>query len=108
MRTKVKNIINKTPHQITVGTEVFAAELPAARVAGNFTSTNVTGKYKEIRIGFTQFGLTTNLPAPEEGTCFIVSSIVKAANPNRTDLLIPIELVRDDEGKITGAKALSY
>jgi len=52
------------------------------------------------------FGAVTGLPEPEPGTWFIVSMLVRAACPNRTDLLSPGDLVRDAAGQIIGCKNL--
>ena len=37
---------------------------------------------------------------------YIVSQIVKSALPNRADLLVPAEVVRDNAGNIIGCKSL--
>lgn len=44
----------------------------------------------------------TGLPAQEAGTYYIVSDMVFEACPNRSDLLVPYGLIRDNSGRITG------
>ena len=39
-------------------------------------------------------------------TFYIVSQLVKSALPNRSDLLVPAEMVRDEKGAIIGCKSL--
>ena len=39
-------------------------------------------------------------------TFYIVSQLVKSALPNRSDLLVPAEMVRDEKGVILGCKSL--
>ena len=40
------------------------------------------------------------------GVFYIVSQLVKNALPDRTDLLVPAEVVRDGNGNIIGCKSL--
>ena len=54
----------------------------------------------------TEFGEPEGLPEFREGIFYIVSQLVKNALPDRTDLLVPAEIVRDDAGVIIGAKSL--
>lgn len=54
------------------------------------------------------FGEVTGLPEPEEGTRYIVSSMVFEACPERHDLIVPIDFVRDSEGRIEGCRAFRF
>ena len=54
----------------------------------------------------TNFGEPEGLPDFQEGTFYIVSQLVKSALPERTDLLVPAEVVRDEKGNIVGCKSL--
>jgi hypothetical protein len=53
-----------------------------------------------------RYGEVTGLPQSKAETCFVVSMMVKAACPNRTDLLSPGELVRGDDGQPIGCIGL--
>lgn len=57
----------------------------------------------------TMFGQIVGLPEPQEGTMYVVSSIVRAALPagSRPDVLVPARLVRDAQGRVIAAAALS-
>ena len=51
-------------------------------------------------------GPVENLPPAEEGVWLLVSVMVFDACPDRTDLLCPGDLVRDDQGRIIGMSNL--
>ena len=53
------------------------------------------------------YGRVTNLPDPVDGTYLVVSQIVARALPQRHDLVVPTDLVRDASGAITGCRALA-
>lgn len=104
-----QNIINMTPHPVTVldsidgVVKVFPKgestirlsvnTVPAEAIAGIATSTTV-------------FGEPVGLPEYVEGTYYIVSQLVKSALPQRNDLLVPAEVVRDANGVILGCRSL--
>ncbi len=46
------------------------------------------------------------LPEPEPGVLLIVSSLVAEA-AGRDDLVVPYDLIRDDQGRVVGARALA-
>jgi len=48
-----------------------------------------------------------NLPDPAVKTIYIVSSIVAQAVSDRTDVMIPDDPVRDEAGRIIGARGLA-
>ena len=64
----------------------------------------------KIPVNDTAFGQIENLPEPEEGTVYIVSSIVAqavaATAPHRTDIFIVDDTVRDEKGRIVGVRAV--
>jgi hypothetical protein len=53
------------------------------------------------------FGELEGLPEPIEGVFFIVSRIVREAAKDRTDLLVPQGLIRDENGQPIGCESLS-
>jgi len=55
----------------------------------------------------TVFGEVEGLPEYKKGTYYIVSSLVAQACPDRSDLLIVNETVRDEQGRICGCKSFS-
>ena len=104
------SIVNLTPHPITLlskDNEVVMT-LPKGEVVPRLSqATNEVGIIEGITITETQFGEIQDLPDSQEGVFLIVSRLVLAACPNRQDLLVPNELVRDDKGHIVGCKSLA-
>lgn len=83
--------INLTPHSIRIyrGNRVFR-EFPASgEVARIKTQINLMEIIEDIPIYQRRRLVTVNLPKPENNTIFIVSYLVLAANPRRTDLVSP-------------------
>jgi hypothetical protein len=50
---------------------------------------------------------TANLPESVPDTLYVVSAIVKAACPDRNDLLLVNDTVRDEQGRIIGCKSFA-
>lgn len=100
-------IVNCTPHPVVVinGDEkiVFPASGTVIRLA---SETVAAGSHDGVLLTKTVFGSPTGLPAQAPGTLLIVSQLVKSALPERTDLVVPAEVVRDSAGNIIGCKSL--
>ena len=60
-----------------------------------------------IPINSTTFGDVENLPDPQEDTIYIVSVITAKACPDRNDVFITDDAVRDEEGRVIGCRALA-
>lgn len=106
-------LVNLTPHAVTFVSEDgnrYAVE-PSGMLA-RVSSEIKTLEMIEIDGGFkiphtkTVFGEVEGLPAPEAGVIYIVSSLVAGLVPDRDDVMIPNESLRDDKGRITGCKSL--
>ena len=52
------------------------------------------------------YGAVTGLPAPDLGTVYIVSAMVRQAVQTRRDVLSPGELIRDAAGQPLGCRGL--
>ncbi|NNG67530.1 hypothetical protein [Caldanaerobacter subterraneus] len=106
-------LVNLTPHEITLILEGGELHIPPSGTVARCTTNRVTVEEVhidglKIPINKTEFGEVENLPEPEEGTYFIVSAIVaQAMSGKRSDLLIPDDAVRDEQGRIVGARALA-
>ena len=61
-----------------------------------------------VPVNQTRFGQVSDLPDPQPDTIYIVSSLVAQAVPDRPDVLIVDDAVRDDQGRIIGARALAH
>jgi len=111
---QVKKIVNLTPHPIRVVGEKgdLIVEIPpygnVARVA---VKKRLLGKIGgEIPVYKTEYGGVENLPKPEDGTVYIVSSLVLSALKGAREDVVspdtsPMGAVRDENGRITGVKA---
>ena len=53
-------------------------------------------------------GEVSDLPDPQPDTIFVVSALVAQAVPDRQDVFIVDDAVRDDQGRIIGARALAH
>lgn len=101
--------INLTPHQINIfndeGVQINAfSSNGTARCA---TSTESDGVIGGIPFTKTQMGDVVGLPAKQDGVLIIVSRIICAACPDRNDLVIVDQTVRNDKGQIIGCKSFS-
>jgi hypothetical protein len=107
-------IINKTPHKVTLVTENgnidFLPDAEPARVSvtdrevDSLQLGEVSGSIVEA-----SYGDVTGLPEPNDSPdikiFYLVSRLVQAALPKRSDLLVPTKLVRDEIGNVVGCKA---
>lgn len=108
----MKNIINLTPHAVVLfladgTTKTFESQGVARAEQSVVEAGNING-YRLVR---TSFGAPVDLPAPQDGTFYLVSSILVSAarQSGRTveDLLLPADAVRDDQGRIIGCRAFA-
>lgn len=96
-------IINLTPHAINV---VGVVEIPASGLVARVAMrTEMAGKIAGVPVSRTEYGQVENLPKIKF-VFFIVSQMIRAAAPDRADLLCPAELIRDEKGNIVGCKSL--
>ncbi len=102
-------IFNKTPHEINVvdscGNPVCSIPLTGEPIRLEM-KTEIVGKLGIIPLTKTVFGEPTGLPDEGGGHWYVVSQLVKAALPDRTDLLVPAEMLRDEKGRIVGCQSL--
>ena len=97
-------IRNLTPHPVMVAGRTIPAD-PAgpARLA---VTTVPAGEHEGIPLTRSVYGAPTGLPDPVEGTMLVVSQLVFNACPDRQDMCVPAEVVRDADGNITGCRSL--
>ena len=103
-------IINKTPHPVNIVDSDGNNIRTYPKGEGIIRLASGTEPAGELADGTpltrTVFGEAVGLPAYEKGTFYIVSQIVKSALPERTDLLVPAEVMRDASGNIVGCRSL--
>lgn len=118
------NIVNLTPHAlnlmpagptgpvVTIPPSGLVARCAVDRVqvdtitiGGFFT---LSGDGVSVPVNQTRFGAVSDLPDPQPDTIYVVSALVAQAVPDRWDIFIPDDVVRDDQGRIIGARALAH
>lgn len=96
----MKTFVNITPHTITLNDGRSFPSVGVARVSNSFTAFDGDG------VCDVTFGDIVNLPAPKDGTLYIVSAMVLSAAKaiGRTDCVAPATghpaCVRNDKGFI--------
>jgi len=102
-------IVNMTPHPVHIVdeegniTKTYDMTTKTIRLAAQTVKHSVIDG---IQITSTVYGEAEGLPEYDEGTYLIVSQLVKTALPERKDLLVPAEVVRDSAGNIIGCRSL--
>lgn len=103
------NIINLTPHAITIiaedGTKTeFAPSGVIARVAQIREQVGTLNGFPLYR---NSFGEVVGLPEAKADTVYIVSALVAQAAKDRDDLVIVDNTIRDENGRIIGARGFA-
>ena len=102
-------IINMTPHKVTIVTYdgKLIKEIPASGSLIRLKSATIRRPGIDgIPFSETIFADPEGLPDFQDDKMYIVSQLVKSALPDRADLLVPAEVVRDKEGNIIGCQSL--
>ena len=103
-------IINKTPHAVNIispdGTTARVYERDVIPIRLKQSVVEDAPLPDGTPTTRTVYGEPEGLPEYREGVFYIVSQLVKNALPNRSDLLVPAEVVRDSEGNIIGCFSL--
>lgn len=100
-------LINTTPHPININTLGGVITLPKSQSPARVTaSSEIVTTLNGIDIYLETLGEVFDLPASEDGVYLLVSRMVASACPDRTDLFVPGQLVRDEDGRIIGCKGL--
>lgn len=108
-------LINLTPHPFVLmnSEEEPVLELPPcdnpprADVEKELVSILEIQEDVGVRVTKVRMGEVKGLPEPYSDKRYVVSRVIAEACPNRTDLYIPDETVRDNEGNIIGCRALA-
>jgi hypothetical protein len=110
-------VINLTPHQLDIYVELGSAHLsrtlsipPSGIVPRVGVSARPIGHVLvegvEVPVTATSYGAVSDLPEPNPVNVYVVSRVVAEASPDRSDLLIPGEAVRDQAGRVIGCRGL--
>ena len=109
-------VVNLTPHALNLmpgGPDGPTVTIPpsgqvARRAVDRVQVDTVTVDGITVPVNQTQFGSVSDLPDPQPDTIFVVSALVAQAVPERQDVFIVDDAVRDDQGRIIGARALAH
>jgi len=101
-------ILNLTPHDVIImnKSERVIRVFKPRGLARLKSRTISKGKLDRVPITRTVLGETEGVPEFQEGTYYIVSKLVRDALPNRKDLLVPSQIVKDEEEQIIGCLSL--
>ena len=107
-------IVNLTPHAVNIinNDNSVAITIEASGNVARCSQTidivgSITVNSIAIPVSSSSYGEVVDLPAPKPGYYYIVSRLVMSACPNRQDLLVPNDLVRDEAGRVIGCRSLA-
>lgn len=114
--TKV-TLVNLTPHAVSliVG-DGGSVTIPPSGIVCRAASTSKDIAAIETGVGLIpvrriEYGRPEGLPAPAPNTVYIVSALaaqaIRAYHPERDDVVVVADAVRDEAGRVVGAKALA-
>lgn len=105
-------IANLTPHTLNLITDNGSLTVPPSGIVARVSvdrslagSISVDGVL--IPLNVSTYGDITDLPAPQDNTVYVVSALVAQLAANRKDVYYPDDLVRDDQGRVIGARSLA-
>lgn len=104
-------IINLTPHTINFldgdNNPVLTVE-PSGTVARAKQTRILCGNIAGIPVNQCAYGTVQGLPEPAKETIYVVSAITAQACPEREDVYIVDDSVRNEDGRIIGVRALAH
>lgn len=102
-------MINLTPHAISFldKDNNLITCVPSAGVARAAQKRVPVSTVNGIVVNRTEYGEAEGLPDPAKDTIYIVSVLTAQAAPDRDDLYIVDDTVRDEQGRIIGCRALA-
>ena len=104
-------IVNLTPHTINFLDEsnqpILTVE-PSGVIARAKQTRTLCGNIAGIPINQCAYGTVQGLPEPAKETIYVVSAITAQACPEREDVYIVDDSVRDENGRIIGVRALAH
>lgn len=105
-------IRNLTPHVVTIRTDAGSMDIEPVGVVPRVGQETVPLGAVDVDgflvpIARSRATDVVDLPPPVDGTLLVVSRVLAEACPDRDDLVVPDGLLRDDQGRVTGATRLS-
>lgn len=104
-------IINLTPHTINFldgdNNPILTVE-PSGVIARARQTRTPCGTVAGIPVNQCAYGQVQGLPEPAKETIYVVSAITAQACPEREDVYIVDDSVRNEDGRIIGVRALAH
>lgn len=106
-------IVNMTPHALNIiaGNGAVALTIPSSGVARAAQKrehiADLTVDGVSIPVSKSTYGAVEGLPAPVDGVIYVVSALTAQACPDRADVFITDDPVRDEAGRIIGCRGLA-
>ena len=106
-------IVNLTPHALNFigANSETVLTVPSSGVARakqtRFAVGSVEAGGAVLPVMHTTYGEVEGLPEPEAGTIYVVSALTAQAVPERVDVYITDDAVRDDAGRVIGCRGLA-
>ena len=110
----MQKIINLTPHTINfVGQDnTIILSVPSSGVARATQRREIVDTIVAdgitLPVARCTYGDVQGLPAPQADTIYIVSAITAQAVPERQDVFIVDDSVRDENGRIIGVRGIAH
>ena len=106
-------LVNLTPHVLNLVTGSGTVTVPPSGTVARVAVTRkpagtVTVDGVQVPLYRTTYGAVEGLPDPAPDTLYVVSAVVAAAARDRDDLVVPDDLVRDEQGRVVGARGLAF
>lgn len=107
--TYVPGLINLTPHDVQIWDgERLIHRIPAEETSARCKeNVKPTGEFVKIPLVELSYAEVDGLPEEKSNVIYIVSVLVAQQFPNRRDLLVPYDLVRNENGSIIGCRKLA-
>lgn len=104
-------IINLTPRPINfldADNQPILTVEPSGVIARAKQTRTLCGNIAGIPVNQCAYGQVQGLPEPAKETIYVVSAITAQACPERQDVYIVDDSVRDSNGRIIGVRALAH
>lgn len=104
----MKTIVNMTPHDVVMygnDNRAFCTFPASGKLIRLSQKNEIVGDINGIPTIKVVFGEPKGLPEYNPDIVYIVSAFVKSALPDRVDLVVPSDPVRDPDGRIIGCRA---
>lgn len=103
------SIVNLTPHALNIQREdgTMLEVAPSGTLARCAETREPRSAIAGLPVTLAGFGAVEGLPEPRPGVVYVVSGLVLAQVSHRADVFAPGPAIRDDQGRIIGARGLS-